>query len=270
MEEKKSRQEGIEELTLALLYLTRFPDREGFRLNGSSFREIAWKNYSFDAIEQLDSKGCIIDPRGRHRSKYAYLTEKGRQKARQLLRQLDVEDTQLYERFEFRTIRQEEAEEAAEIEAVCFPPNEACSREHMLDRVKAAPELFLVAIDRINGRMAGFLNGVATNESRFRDDFFTNASLHDPQGTTVMLLGLDVLPEYRGQGLARELVFNYCRKEQEKGRLGLVLTCLAQKVKMYTKLGFRDLGEAESNWGGEKWHEMSIALNYEVPDDLRE
>ena len=58
----------------------------------------------------------------------------------------------LYERFEFRQIRQEEAEEAARIENVCFPPHEACSREHMLERIKAAPELFLVAADRKVGR----------------------------------------------------------------------------------------------------------------------
>ena len=77
-----------------------------------------------------------------------------------------------------------------------------------------------------------------------------------------MILGLDVLPEYRKQGLARELVYNYCRKEEEKGRERLVLTCLANKVKMYTKLGFRDLGDSASEWGGEKWHEMEIVLNW--------
>ena len=35
------------------------------------------------------------------------------------------------ERYEFRNIKQNEAEEAAEIERICFPPNEACS-----DRLK--------------------------------------------------------------------------------------------------------------------------------------
>ena len=37
MEEKQSRQDGIEKLTLALLYLTRFSDNTGFRLNEESF-----------------------------------------------------------------------------------------------------------------------------------------------------------------------------------------------------------------------------------------
>lgn len=76
-----------------------------------------------------------------------------------------------------------------------------------------------------------------------------------------MILGLDVLPEYRKQGLGRELVYNFCRREQEKGRRMLVLTCLANKVKMCKKTGFRDRGEFNSTWGGEHWHEMDIMLN---------
>lgn len=67
----------------------------------------------------------------------------------------------LYKRFEFRNIRPEEAEQAAEIERICFPPNEACSREMMLDRVAKAPELFLVAVDKDTGKIAGLLNGIS-------------------------------------------------------------------------------------------------------------
>ena len=38
------------------------------------------------------------------------------------------------ERFEFRNIKLEEAEQAAAIEQICFPPNEACSEQHMKER----------------------------------------------------------------------------------------------------------------------------------------
>ena len=30
---------------------------------------------------------------------------------------------------------------------------------------------------------------------------------------------------------------------------------------MYGKFGFRDLGEADSDWGGVKWHQMEIIMN---------
>lgn len=164
------------------------------------------------------------------------------------------------ERFEFRNIKREETAQAAEIEQICFPPNEACSAKNMRDRVTRAPELFLVAIDKETGKIAGFLNGLATDESVFRDEFFTDASLYNPKGENIMLLGLDVLPDYRGQGLARALVLKYLQREQENGRNIVLLTCLKSKVEMYEKFGFQDNGAANSTWGGEEWHEMSYTL----------
>ncbi len=163
-------------------------------------------------------------------------------------------------RFEFRNIRQDEVEQAIAIEQICFPPNEACSPRAMKERIAAAPELFLVAVDKDTGKIAGFLNGLSTKESKFRDEFFTDVSLYDPEGKNIMLLGLDVLPEYRKQGLAREIVYQYSRREHEKGRNMLYLTCLANKVEMYKKFGFEDRGIADSTWGGEEWHEMTCRI----------
>ena len=104
------------------------------------------------------------------------------------------------------------------------------------------------------------MNGIATDETSFRDEFFTDAGLHDPQGKNIMLLGLDVLPEYQRQGLGRELVNQYLERERKNGRQVVFLTCLQQKVKMYENFGFADRGMANSTWGGEEWHEMSYTL----------
>ncbi len=161
------------------------------------------------------------------------------------------------QKFEFRNIRSEETDQAVMIEQICFPPNEACSEAHMRERIEKAPELFLVAEEKESGKIAGFLNGLSTNEETFRDEFFTDADLYEPEGKNVMLLGLDVLPEYRGQGLARELVGQYRMRERKNGREVLILTCLQAKVEMYKRMGFCDRGIANSSWGGEQWHEMS-------------
>jgi len=157
--------------------------------------------------------------------------------------------------FVFRTVRPDETEQAIEIETICFPPNEACKREHMIPRIAKAADFFWVAEDRASGRLAGFVNGIATDETAFRDEFFTDASLHDPKGANIMILGLDVLPDYRMEGLGRELVRSYA--EQHPGKR-LVLTCLERLVPMYLKFGFRDLGLSASVWGGEQWHEMDL------------
>lgn len=162
--------------------------------------------------------------------------------------------------FEFRSIRPEETGQAVAIEQICFPPHEACSEKSMTERIARAPEMFLVAVDKATGRLAGFLNGLSTNEDTFRDEFFTQAQLYDPNGRNVMLLGLDVLPEYRGRGLAKEIVQQYVKREKAKGREALILTCLQEKVPMYLKMGFQDEGIANSTWGGEEWHEMRYVI----------
>lgn len=164
------------------------------------------------------------------------------------------------EKFEFRSIRLEEAGQAAEIEKECFPPHEACTPKSIRERIAAAADLFLVAVDRENGEIAGFLNGISTNEEAFRDEFFTDISLYDPDGKNVMLLGLDVRGKYRGKGLAKELVRRYQMRERENGRTTLTLTCLPEKVAMYLKFGFKDHGIANSTWGGEQWHEMALEM----------
>ena len=254
----EARKKAIEELTMALIYLTRFNNRSDYY----RFEELAWKGYDFDILEKLDNDDMIIQPKSRHGyNKYVYLTEKGRDMAREILKKYNLPDKMLHERFDFRVIKQSEIDEAANIEQICFPPNEACTPDKMEERIKAAPELFLVAVDKGNGKIAGFLNGISTNEYKFRDEFFLDAGLYDPDGKYVMLLGLDVLPEYRRIGLATEIVNVYCRKEKEKGRKSLILTCLDSKVKMYKKMGFTDRGIADSTWGGEEWHEMEIMLD---------
>ena len=93
-----------------------------------------------------------------------------------------------------------------------------------------------------------------------RDEFFVDADLYEPEGKNVMMLSLEVLPEYQGMGIARKLVEEYSRREKENGREQLILTCLDAKVEMYRKMGFIDLGISGSTWGNEEWHDMSYRL----------
>lgn len=260
MGSKKDYGKAVEELSLMLMYLTRAQDENEF----CRYRELSWKGYDFQMLGRLEEADLIYQPRSRRGyDKYLYLTEQGRRKAQMLLEEYGLCDKDLNERFEFRDIQPQEAKQAVDIEQICFPPNEACSESMMIERAAVAPDLFLVAIDRDTGKLAGFLNGLATNAYSFRDEFFTNAKLHEPTGDNVMLLGLDVLPQYRGQGLAREIVFQYLRREQARGRKTVILTCLKSKVKMYARMGFLDRGIAQSSWGGEQWHEMNYTLNIE-------
>lgn len=251
--DKKSRDQAIEELSLMLMYLTRFQDNN----EGCRYMETSRKEYDSEVLNELENKGFLYQSR---ESKCVYLSEEGKEQARKLMAEYRIADKDILNKFEFRSIRPEEVEQAVAIEQICFPPNEACSEKHMKARILKAPDLFLVAVDKETGKLAGFFNGLATDEESFRDEFFTDENLYNPDGKNIMLLGLDVLPQYRKQGLGRELVFQYLRRERENGRRKLVLTCLKSKVKMYEKMGFKDHGIADSTWGGEEWHEMIYVI----------
>lgn len=255
---KKSYDKSLEELSLMQVYLTR---QWGID-NRFKFLELSGKGHDFKTLNQLMQAGMVEQLQGCVASDdYIYLTELGRQKAKDLLSVYGLSDKPLSEQFEFRTIRQQEAHQAVYIENACFPPNEACSEKAIKERIKVASDLFLVAIDIATGKIAGFLNGIATDEYVFRDEFFKDASLHKEGGINIMLLGLDVLPAYRKQGLAHEIVYQYLRREYQRNRKMVALTCSKEKVKFYENMGFVDHGLANSNWGGEVWHEMIYTIH---------
>lgn len=92
-----------------------------------------------------------------------------------------------FEDFEFREIKQEEADEAARMEQVCFPPEEACTPDRMRERVRLIPGLFLVAYDKNNKKIAGFIDAVASDEEDLTDDSFTDSECFRKRGKTSSL-----------------------------------------------------------------------------------
>ena len=74
---KKNRKEAIEDLTLALMYLTRFNDREG-----SPYNELSWKGYDHETLKKLDEEDLIRTP---SRAQYAYILPDGRRRAMEVL-----------------------------------------------------------------------------------------------------------------------------------------------------------------------------------------
>lgn len=166
-----------------------------------------------------------------------------------------------FEDFEFREIKQEEADEAARMEQVCFPPEEACTPDRMRERVRLIPGLFLVAYDKNNKKIAGFIDAVASDEEDLTDDSFTDSECFKEEGKNLFLTGVEVLPEYRGRRLAHELMRRYLAKAEADGRQRVVLTCLAEKVGFYQTMGYRDQGISSSEWGGKLWNQMTYDLD---------
>lgn len=69
------REELIDELTLALIHLTSWEEKDGL---GSTVRR-AWKSYDWNALDRLGEQELISTT---HRSKSVYLTEQGKNVAK--------------------------------------------------------------------------------------------------------------------------------------------------------------------------------------------
>lgn len=159
-----------------------------------------------------------------------------------------------------RQIRPDEAEAATRIEAICFPPEEACTLPIMRERIARAADCYLVAIDPAKNQMIGFINGLCTDGETLCDDFFTDAANHVPTGKNIMICSVSVLPEYRLQGIAKAMMQEFLLRQKALGRKKAILTCVPGKISMYEKFGYTDRGLSASTWGGETWHEMVYEL----------
>ncbi len=87
--ETTSAKDAMEELTMILLYLSRFTQKGRFSVPGV-WR--AWKGYDFDTLDQLDNADYIRQSNPPSRLKSVYLTEAGMEKARELMQKYGIED----------------------------------------------------------------------------------------------------------------------------------------------------------------------------------
>ena len=150
----------------------------------------------------------------------------------------------------------DDLEAVAAVEARCFPPEQAATREQFRDRLQTYPEGFWLLWD--GETLVGFLDGMVSDSPELTDEMFADASLHDPRGAWQMIFGLNTIPEYRNRGCAGQLIRQCIRDAEIKGRRGVVLTCLEEKIPYYEKFGFRNEGVSESVHGGAVWYRMRI------------
>ena len=86
---KTDANQALKELTMALLYLSRFSEGERFSEAKDFY---AWKGYNFDVLNQLEDNDYIRQGRHPSRSKSVYLTETGTGYAKELLEKYGIED----------------------------------------------------------------------------------------------------------------------------------------------------------------------------------
>jgi len=142
------------------------------------------------------------------------------------------------------------------IETICFPEAEAATRDSFKKRLITFPESFLVA--ELDGELIGFINGSVIEEKIIRDEYYSDVSFHNPKGDYQSIFGLDVLPQYRGKGIAAILMEELIIVAKKAERKGMTLCCKEEKIPYYKKFGFIAIGKSDSEHGNAVWYDMII------------
>ena len=159
--------------------------------------------------------------------------------------------------YTIRNVKIEDLDQVTEVEALCFPTAEAAVEASFRQRIETFPDSFFVAEDE-NGRIIGFINGCVTDERTIRDEMFEDSGLHRPEGLYQSVFGLDVIPEFRRQGVAADLMNRLMQEAKARGKKGMILTCKDRLIHYYEKFGYRNLGRSASVHGGAVGYDMLL------------
>lgn len=157
-----------------------------------------------------------------------------------------------------RQVKQDDLTAVASLETACFPNAEAADRESLKKRIEAFPESFFVA--ETDGLVIGMINGCVTDQLTISDDLFENTAHHNPKGRYQSIFGLDVLPNYRNNGIASILMTHLIHKAMDHGYEGLILTCKKDLIGFYESFGYQNLGVSNSVHGGATWYDMVLTF----------
>ena len=87
--ELNATKETIKELTMILMYLTRFSEYDKFL---DEEHDYTWKGYNFEALNELDEEKYINQGDHPSRTKKVFLTANGQKYAKELLEKYGIND----------------------------------------------------------------------------------------------------------------------------------------------------------------------------------
>lgn len=159
---------------------------------------------------------------------------------------------------EIRLAKEQDLIKLAEIERICFPAQEAATKQQFQQRFLAFPDCFLVAV--IEGQIVGFINGAMISTRFLIDQYYEDTSLHDFNHPYQSIFGLAVLPTFQHRGIAQKLMNAFIDLALIRGKKGLVLTCKKELIDFYKQFGYSCLGVSQSIYGGVTWYDMFLEL----------
>ncbi|MDD6854977.1 MAG: GNAT family N-acetyltransferase [Oscillospiraceae bacterium] len=158
-----------------------------------------------------------------------------------------------------RTANMEDLDAVASVEALCFPPAEAATKEAFAQRLQYYADHFWLMFE--GNRLVSFVDGFVTDQEDLEDEMYERASMHDENGAWQMIFGVNTIPDCRRKGYAGLLIQRAIDDARKQGRKGLVLTCKPKLVSYYGRFGFVDEGVSEKSvHGNAVWHQMRLTF----------
>ena len=157
-----------------------------------------------------------------------------------------------------RTATMHDLDAVTAVEAECFPPAEAATREDFEHRLAHYSDHFWLMFD--GDKLIAFVDGMVTDEADLTDEMYEHAELHNENGAWQMIFGVNTIPEYRKHGYAGELIKRAISDAKAQGRKGLVLTCKDKLIHYYAKFGFINEGISASVHGNVTWYQMRLTF----------
>ena len=155
---------------------------------------------------------------------------------------------------EIRTGRLSDLDAVARVEAECFPPAEAATKQALQARLAAYGNHFWLLFS--GEKLVSFVDGMVTDQKDLTDNLYENAAAHTESGAWQMIFGVNTIPAYRKRGCAGMLLNRAIADARQQGRRGLVLTCKEKLLPYYAKFGFVNEGISGSVHGGVVWYQM--------------
>lgn len=158
-----------------------------------------------------------------------------------------------------RTANMEDLDAVASVEALCFPPAEAATKEAFAQRLQYYADHFWLMFE--GNRLVSFVDGFVTDQEDLEDEMYERASMHNENGAWQMIFGVNTIPDCRRKGYAGLLIQRAIDDARKQGRKGLVLTCKPKLVSYYGRFGFVDEGVSEKSVHGKAvWHQMRLTF----------
>lgn len=157
-----------------------------------------------------------------------------------------------------RTATMKDLEAVTAVEAECFPPAEAATKEAFAKRLEYYGNHFWLMYD--GDKLISFVDGFVTDEADLTDEMYEKAELHKEHGAWQMIFGVNTIPSCRKRGCAGELIKRAIADAKAQGRKGLVLTCKDRLIPYYAKFGFVNEGVSESVHGNAVWNQMRLTF----------